>query len=281
MSIENFQAAIRPKAQGSWNLHLQLPQNIDFYILLSSTGGVIGSRGQGNYAAGNTYQDALARYRVSRGLRCVSLDLGMILAVGFAAENRDVTKRLGVTYRGIREAELHAVLDYLCDPSRVLSSPTDAQIVTGLERPISKMSTRGGDKLYWLDKPMFRSLLNTAVDKTHSNTHVDSESETDYGALLNSARNLDDAAIVVTKALANRLSTILGLGQKDIDIQKPMQMLGVDSLVAVEVRYWLRMHFKAELSIFEMLGNTSLAALGYSIASKSELFNSTSKEDTE
>lgn len=82
MSIENFQAAIRPKAQGSWNLHLQLPQHIDFYILLSSTGGIIGSRGQSNYAAANTYQDALARYRVSRGLRYVSLDLEMILAVG-------------------------------------------------------------------------------------------------------------------------------------------------------------------------------------------------------
>lgn len=192
-----------------------------------------------------------------------------------------MTNRLGATYRGIREAELHAVLDYLCDPSRVLSSQTDAHIVTGLERPISKKSTRRVDISYWLNKPMFRSLLNTEADKTHSNAHADLESQTDYGVLLNSTRSLDDAAIVVTQALVNKLSTILGLGQKDIDIQKPMQMLGVDSLVAVEVRYWLRMHLKAELSIFEMLGNTSLAALGYSIASKSQPFGSTSKEDTE
>lgn len=96
MSHEDFQAAIHPKVQGSWNLHLQLPRDIDFYILLSSAGGVIGTRGQSNYAAGNTYQDALAQYRVSRGLKCCALDLGMVLAVGFAAE-MSILEMLGNT----------------------------------------------------------------------------------------------------------------------------------------------------------------------------------------
>ena len=52
MTHEQFQGVISPKVQGSWNLHHLLPKDMDFFILLSSSAGIAGSRGQGNYAAG-------------------------------------------------------------------------------------------------------------------------------------------------------------------------------------------------------------------------------------
>ena len=52
MTHEQYMAAVRPKVQGSWNLHNHLPKDMDFFVLLSSSAGVAGSRGQGNYAAG-------------------------------------------------------------------------------------------------------------------------------------------------------------------------------------------------------------------------------------
>lgn len=52
MTHEQFQGVIGPKVQGSWNLHNLLPKDMDFFILLSSSAGIAGSRGQGNYAAG-------------------------------------------------------------------------------------------------------------------------------------------------------------------------------------------------------------------------------------
>jgi hypothetical protein len=51
----------------AWNLHHCLPRDMDFFILLSSVAGLVGNRGQANYAAGNTFQDALASHRVSLG----------------------------------------------------------------------------------------------------------------------------------------------------------------------------------------------------------------------
>ena len=60
MSLEDFQTAIKPKVQGSWNLHALLASEFDFFVLLSSAAGVTGNRGQANYCIGNTYQDALA-----------------------------------------------------------------------------------------------------------------------------------------------------------------------------------------------------------------------------
>lgn len=76
MTHEMWITVIQSKARSSWNLHHQLPENLKFFVLLASVSGIIGSVGQSNYAAGNSYQDALARYRVSIGQKAVSIDLG-------------------------------------------------------------------------------------------------------------------------------------------------------------------------------------------------------------
>ena len=82
MTFDDWVAATQPKMQGSWNLHETIPEDMDFFVFLSSSAGVIGARGQANYATGNGFQDALAQYRRSKGLAAVSLDLGMILGAG-------------------------------------------------------------------------------------------------------------------------------------------------------------------------------------------------------
>lgn len=51
---------------------------LDFFVMLSSLNGVVGTRGRANYAAGNTYQDALAHYRTDSQTAYISLGLGMI-----------------------------------------------------------------------------------------------------------------------------------------------------------------------------------------------------------
>ncbi|KAH9222301.1 hypothetical protein DL95DRAFT_508189 [Leptodontidium sp. 2 PMI_412] len=63
MSYDDWVAAIDPKIAGSWNLHKLLPDNLEFFIMLSSTSGIVGNPGQANYAAGNTFQNGLAHYR--------------------------------------------------------------------------------------------------------------------------------------------------------------------------------------------------------------------------
>lgn len=68
MEYKQWRAAMEPKVYGSWNIHEVFGHSLDFFVLLSSIGGVIGSLGQGNYGAGNTFQDAIARSRAALGL---------------------------------------------------------------------------------------------------------------------------------------------------------------------------------------------------------------------
>jgi NADP-dependent 3-hydroxy acid dehydrogenase YdfG len=82
MTPEQWTLSVNPKAAGAWNLHEILPKDLDFFVMLSSSSGIAGTRGQANYAAGNTFLDALAHYRVSRGLKAVSIDIGPVLGAG-------------------------------------------------------------------------------------------------------------------------------------------------------------------------------------------------------
>jgi myxalamid-type polyketide synthase MxaE and MxaD len=84
---ERLARVLRPKVQGAWNLHcLTLDDELDFFVLFSSLSAMLGSVGQGNYAAGNAFQDALAHHRHACGLPGLSINWGPWAEVGMAAD---------------------------------------------------------------------------------------------------------------------------------------------------------------------------------------------------
>lgn len=103
MPMEDWLAVTRPKIQGTWNLHHALLErasrnhtesksesNLDFFVLFSSFAGIVGLRGQANYSAGNTFQDAFVQYRHARGLPASVLDVGAVSDIGFVARRPDL-----------------------------------------------------------------------------------------------------------------------------------------------------------------------------------------------
>lgn len=93
MTVDDFHASIHAKVQGTWNLHHAslelLKRPLKFFTMLSSISGVVGRKGQANYAAANTFLDAFASYRQSQGLCANAVDLGMIVDVGYIAEDEN------------------------------------------------------------------------------------------------------------------------------------------------------------------------------------------------
>lgn len=92
LDAARMKTVMAPKVDGTWNLHqatLNIP--LDFFVLFSSVVSVLGSPGQGNYAAASAYLDAMAYYRNHMGLPAISINWGPWADVGLAAE---ATERL-------------------------------------------------------------------------------------------------------------------------------------------------------------------------------------------
>lgn len=301
MSLEDFHATLRPKVSGSWNLHSLLPLSLDFFGMLSSAGGVVGTRVQSNYASGNTYQDSLARYRVSRGQPAIALDLGLVVGVGFAVEYTDaLASVMKVGYRGMPEREYLALMDYLCHPQRELPrDPHRAQVVTGIELPRFMRSGhedewKGARETYsmqdwmrWVSRPLFRN-LSMLTDHSLQSTG-------DGAAHVNGSANINEVKInfaaefaaveysqvattnIIMAALKEKLARTLRMPKEDVETQKPIHSYGVDSLVAIDLRCWMGREIKASLSVFEIMAEISLGQPSSLVAERSALLKATER----
>ena len=268
MSYDDFIVSTKPKVAGSWNLHTLLPQGMDFFILLSSICGVFGAASQVNYCTGNTYKDALARFRASQGEKAVSLDLGMMVGEGVVAENENLLgflKRTG-WFMEISQPELFALLDFYCDPSLPVLTPVECQAVVGIEIP-AVLDSRGVDQPSWMRRPMFRHFHQMTSTDAGPTAHTDND--VNYAMLLHDADSPASATTIVSGGLSNKIAKVIGYQAEDIDLSKPMHSYGVDSLVAVEVRNWLLKEMGADVAIFDILGTASISEISASIAARS------------
>nr|ALQ32787.1 putative polyketide synthase [Fusarium bulbicola] len=281
MSQEDYYTAVRPKVVASRNLHELLPQNLDFFILLSSASGVVGNRGQSNYCVGNTYQDSLARNRVASGLPGVAVDLGMILSVGFAAENQESMANLRQEgFNAMREDEFLALLDMLCDPNGKYSTNANresqassfAQIAVGLEAPAT-LRIKGIPEPAWMTDPLFKHLYQIRGEGDHEGEGDGEGSGTSCSTLLPAAASLADAAKIVSAAIVQKLCKALSSSERDIDVSKPLHSYGVDSLVAVELRAWFMKEVGSDVAVFDIMSGQSLEELAELAAKRSSFAN--------
>ncbi|KAJ5894604.1 hypothetical protein N7495_006295 [Penicillium taxi] len=264
ISHELWREVLGSKVQGSWNLHRQLPKGMDFFIMLSSIAGVLGNAGQANYAAGNTFQDALARHRIGLNEKATALDLGAIAFAGAIANDSRLHEELisNVGFKPVTEAQIHALLSKYCDPEIGLCTSLECQTTVGLTPSALSQSVQ------WQNRPLVRRLIRNE----QYNADEDTESGGTIGASsLKHATSLSNANELVTAAFAAKLSKALGIAVADIDANKPLHQYGVDSLVAVELRSWFGKELQAELGVFEILGEATLSSVAKLATRKSKL----------
>ena len=269
MTLTQWEQTSRSKVESSWNLHTLLP-DLDFFILLSSISGVVGNPGQSNYAAGCTFQDALARHRSQRGQKAISIDLGVMRSIGVVAETERLQKHFQSSkgFIQVEEAEFLSLLDICCDPSYHPEGDR-CQMVMGLETPASLLA-RSLEPPDLLQRPLFArfSQLPGRSSSSSSNGTADG---VDAARLFRQAESAAERAQVVVEALSNRLARTLSIKLEDVDTHQALHAYGVDSLIAVELRSWLGKEFAADVPVFEIVSGKTIEAVGGLVAKTSRV----------
>lgn len=268
MTYDAFVKVLRPKITGSWNLYKQLPQDMDFYVMLSSISGIFGNQGQANYDMGNTFQDALARHAAAQGRRAYAIDIGVLLGVGYVAENKiyiDLLRRTG--FDSITEDDLLASMDVLCDYRLPPPSVFHSQIVHGIAKP-DDVRKKGWLEPRWTVEPYFGHLHQIS---RWSSEGSGSEDQVQYGALVAAAQSSHEAEAVVGSAIKKKLSKALALPEEDIDEAKPLHKYGVDSLVAVELSTWFKKEIRSEVGVLDIMNSTSIHGLNQLVITRSAI----------
>ncbi|KAI1131714.1 putative polyketide synthase [Nemania abortiva] len=268
MTFEDWTTAVEPKVQGTWNLHEVLPSDLEFFILFSSYSGIVGQLGQANYAAANTFLDAFAQYRHQRGQSASVIDVGVIGEVGFVSQNAHIQDRFEKT--GMKILREQHLLDTLAIAwQRSKPSPTQSfsnggayefpsQVLTGLmtSTPIDSPSNR----VAW--KRDLRMAIYHNLDRSVGAPKTKAQRKASLKVVLESSSSEEDKTMLIAKAIAGALADFLIRDEGTIPLDQPVGNLGMDSLIAMEVRTWIRQQTGVDTSVFTIVQSSSLLGLG-------------------
>ncbi|KAA8649476.1 putative Nonribosomal peptide synthetase [Aspergillus tanneri] len=252
MTVEHLQTVLQPKVAGTAYLdEIFSTPALDFFILFSSLASIVGNRGQSNYGAANLFMASLAARRKRQGLAGSVLDIGMVLGIGYVSQTGIYESTLRkFHYMPISEPKFHTMFTEAIVAGRP-DNGTQAEIITGLHR-ISELGD-SGENAFWSGNPRL----------SHYTIQEDAGKEQVSTTLVSLKRQLADicdsteASQIVLDAFLAKLGRVLQVEISQINPVQPLINLGVDSLMAVEVRSWFLKEIDMDMPVLRVLGGAS------------------------
>ncbi|MFG2533568.1 SDR family NAD(P)-dependent oxidoreductase [Streptomyces sp. NPDC048516] len=223
LTPERLIGVLRPKADSAWHLH-QLTKSMDLaaFVLFSSAAGILGSAGQGNYAAANSFLDALAQNRRAEGLPGLSLAWGLWEEGTGLTEHLDEADRHRMSRGGLLPLPTDGALALL---DAALTSRDDAVLLpTRLGMPALAAQAAAGSL-----NPLLRGLVRAPARRAAGGPSL--------AERLAGLEGPEQFGLVVD-LVREQVGAVLGhaAGDSPIDPEQAFQQLGFDSLTAVDLR---------------------------------------------
>ncbi|WP_128883931.1 type I polyketide synthase [Mycobacterium tuberculosis] len=255
LTPDRVDVVLRSKVDAAWHLH-ELTRDLDVsaFVMFSSMAGLVGSSGQANYAAANSFLDALAAHRRAHGLPAISLGWGLwdqasAMTGGLATVDFKRFARDGIVAMSSADAL------QLFDTAMIVDEPF--MLPAHIDFAALKVKFDGGTL-----PPMFVDLINAPTRRQVDDSLAAAKSKS---ALLQRLEGLpeDEQHAVLLDLVRSHIATVLGSASPEaIDPDRAFQELGFDSLTAVEMRNRLKSATGLALSptlIFDYPNSAALA----------------------
>jgi myxalamid-type polyketide synthase MxaE and MxaD len=232
LDAERYDRVLAPKMRGAWNLHeLTEDRELEFFVMYSSASALLGSPGQANYAAANAFLGALARHREHGGRKALCVDWGLFSQEGIMAERNTEGQRLA--HRGIGTLTPEQGTDIL---GLLLGGST------------SQIAAANLDLRQWL--AFYPVLAGASLFTELGDDDRESASRPSDPWLTDRLRAATPAERprLIDDVVTEQLGRILHLDAASIDRKAPLTTMGVDSLMALELRNRLEAALGVRLS---------------------------------
>ena len=260
-SISNFENQLQPKVNGTIHLHEEFANdNLDFFIAFSSLGSIYGNAGQSIYHAANMFMTSLVEKRRRRGQAESVINIGMIVDVGYVAKN----ERKGIKieehlrsqfYTPLAETDFHHLI-----LQAVLSGRPDTasgEVTMGIRQFIDDPYTPLRPQ--WYKNPRFSHMVLPPV--TSSEVALVSTSTQQLREKYNEAESLTEAMEAFQQIFCEKIQSMMKIPAASIDVNGPLSDLGLDSLLAVEIRTWLLRDMNFELPLLTIMGREPMSSI--------------------
>lgn len=251
-SWDRFEGVLSSKVNGTWLLHehtRELP--LDHFVLYSSVASIFWSPGQCNYAAANAFMDAFAHYRRSLGLPALAINWGAFADIGMSAEPKMHEKLSARGTRSMLPAEAHEAL------SRLLTSH-DAQI-----------GVFPFDVQHWVSN-FPRAVSSPTIAEMLKEATVAPQSDTSLLAQLATLPAAERASFM-ENFVVEQMAYVSRNDVSRIHPNTPISELGLDSLMALELRNRLEAGTGIRLSATLLFAYPNAAMLAVYLANELKL----------
>lgn len=247
LNEKRFRNVLAPKILGAWNLHMH-SQNmpLNFFVLFSSVASVIGNPGQSSYNVANSFLDSFAHYRRQLGLPAMAVNWGHLAKVGFLARHAEIGERLSMMgIMGIQPEETTIILERLLQ-----ENPVQMGVMHMNWHQLLKSYRNTG-----LAPRRFTYLL----DKDGGEGQSGQEGSRIRDRILSASG--EERRQLLETYLREQASRVLGTSLIKINSKQPLNELGMDSLMAVELKACVETDMGVAVPALELMQGPSISHL--------------------
>jgi acyl transferase domain-containing protein/threonine dehydrogenase-like Zn-dependent dehydrogenase/short-subunit dehydrogenase/acyl carrier protein len=254
MNADRFMKVLKPKVDGAMNLHqLSKELKLENFVVFSSISSLIGNIGQANYVAANAFLDSFAHWRKGQNLPVSIVNLGVLKESGVVSRNENIEKILeGSGINGFSNKQVMQGVEFI-----IKEKPTQVGFFDLNWGVISKSFGKSGVALFSeVDK------LNTNEEEALTEIQAKNREE-----ILSLDANGQHEFIVTL--LQKQLGKILKLPAANINPDKGINLLGVDSILTIEFMSMIKESLAVEIAPIEFLTGPSVRQLSTKIIENS------------
>ncbi|MBI4470556.1 MAG: SDR family NAD(P)-dependent oxidoreductase [Acidobacteria bacterium] len=245
LNRDRFRRVIEPKVLGAWNLHrMTADVPLDFFVLFSSVTTMAGNPGQANYVAANSFLDAFAHYRRKKGLPALTINWGHVSDVGYVARHRAVSEHLeDIGLKGFTSKQAMTVMERL-----LLKKPAQVGVMNVDWRQWAKFASANAS-------PRLSLLMSPEA--------LDAQSGDEFGRF----RDVIIAAQpvkrqeIIESYLIDQVARVLGTSTSKLELDRPLNEMGLDSLMTVELKNRIEKEIGISLPTVELMRGPSISKL--------------------